>query len=178
MIGSVYLSESKSDCWDCGKETPVFCLCASGFEDEDNDPYDDYTSFFVTLSNLKHCGDDLKEIIGRHAPEYFKDSSKQAGGRYFMNHCKHCHAKLGDFFMHEEPGGSFFPTDRKDAQRVSLREIKGLEGAVLVSDGYGLTVPNMIYSYSPKGKVITVGQEEKQSKGFFRSLIPSFGSRR
>jgi hypothetical protein len=42
---------------------------------------------------------------------------------YLMNHCENCGAKLGDFFMHSEPGGAFFPTSPQEAQRMTLIRI-------------------------------------------------------
>ena len=60
----------------------------------------------------------------RRFTESFKLAySKTAGARYFMNHCQHCGAKLGDFFMHSEPGGAFFPTSPAQANKMTLFRI-------------------------------------------------------
>ena len=40
-----------------------------------------------------------------------------------MNHCQHCDAKLGDFFMHGEPGGAFFPTSPEQANKMIIFRI-------------------------------------------------------
>ena len=39
---------------------------------------------------------------------------------YWMNHCESCGIKQGDWPLHDEPGGSFFPTDTVEAQRITL----------------------------------------------------------
>ena len=40
-----------------------------------------------------------------------------------MNHCQHCHAKIGDFFLHNEPGGAFVPLSELDARYMVLIEL-------------------------------------------------------
>lgn len=175
LLAPVYLALASTNCWSCKTATPVFCLCARGVEDEDNEGCDDFAWLFVSLFNFKHCGDDLQQIIDQHAIGYTKDSSKQAGARYYMNHCKHCGAKLGDFFMHEEPGGAFFPMSKQEAQKITLHEIKkNLQEPILVSAQYSIVMPNLISSYSPKGKAIGGDHKEPQrgrKKGFFRRLF-------
>lgn len=43
-------------------------------------------------------------------PNFRLDHSKTQAKRVYMNHCQHCAAKLGDHFMHCEPGGAFCPS--------------------------------------------------------------------
>ena len=40
-----------------------------------------------------------------------------------MDHCK-CAAKLGDFYLHNEPGGAFYPTSEEEAKDITLYELK------------------------------------------------------
>jgi len=42
------------------------------------------------------------KIISKYFPNYFKDYSKTAEQSYFMNHCQHCKAKFGDWFIYIE----------------------------------------------------------------------------
>ncbi|WP_053162779.1 hypothetical protein [Pseudomonas brassicacearum] len=59
-----------------------------------------------------------------HFTNKFKQAySKTTGSCYLMNHCENCGAKLGDFFMHSEPGGAFFPTSPQEAKRMTLIRI-------------------------------------------------------
>lgn len=60
----------------------------------------------------------LRSHTSRYKPTY----SLQAGETYFMNHCEHCGAKLGDFYMHSEPGGAFFPTSPAEASTMILQQ--------------------------------------------------------
>jgi hypothetical protein len=37
-----------------------------------------------------------------------------------MNHCNQCNSKLGDFYMHSEPGGAFQPLTSEEARTIKL----------------------------------------------------------
>ena len=58
-----------------------------------------------------------------HTSRYKPALSQQAGETYFMNNCEHCGAKLGDFYMHSERGGAFFPTSPAEASTMMLQKI-------------------------------------------------------
>lgn len=62
----------------------------------------------------------LRSHTSRYKPAY----SQQAGETYFMNHCEHCGAKLGDFYMHSELGGAFFPTSPAEASTTVLHKVE------------------------------------------------------
>ena len=51
---------------------------------------------------------------------YYFDFSKQSSGSYYMNHCKNCKSKLGDFYMHSEPEGAFLPMSSEAAGSIKL----------------------------------------------------------
>lgn len=48
--------------------------------------------------------------------------SKTVNGKYWANHCEHCNALQGDFFMHDEPGGEFSPIDMDGYKAITLIE--------------------------------------------------------
>lgn len=62
----------------------------------------------------------VTQTLARLAPTYHRDVSKTAGGTYWMNHCEHCGAKLGDFYLHEEPGDGFLVTTPESAAGIKL----------------------------------------------------------
>ncbi len=51
---------------------------------------------------------------------YRKDRSATTGTRYFMNHCQHCDAKLGDFDTIEEVDAPLSPLDAPAPDRLQM----------------------------------------------------------
>lgn len=51
---------------------------------------------------------------------YRKDSSATTGTRYYMNHCEHCDAKLGDFETIEEFDSPLAPLDPPTEDRLVI----------------------------------------------------------
>lgn len=132
-----YVMESVSDCWKCKALTRVFSFKLPE-EHEDFQYFEDEEEEFALTRNLGEWQSyGLRSTVSnvhnlsprvvkknRRFTECFKLAySKTAGARYFMNHCQHCGAKLGDFFMHSEPGGAFFPTSPAQANKMTLFSI-------------------------------------------------------
>lgn len=132
-----YVMESVSDCWGCSNLTRVFSFKLPE-QHEEFEYYEDEDEDFALTSNLgewKCHGyrgtvsnvDSLSPLVTKqihHFTNKFKQAySKTTGSRYLMNHCENCGAKLGDFFMHSEPGGAFFPTSPQEAKRMTLIRI-------------------------------------------------------
>lgn len=94
-------------CWSCGQVTDVFGLQVdSGSED-----VDDHVESVdgCMLSNVQHVSGDLEErLVSMTDGKLRRDHSKTVGFSYLMNHCRHCDAKIGDFGLHQEPGGPFY----------------------------------------------------------------------
>lgn len=125
---SAYFVAVTSDyCWKCAEPTSLFGLfLPPGHEtleiDEDADEgdywlrHDGWTSLSYVTDLLPHVAARLKAF----APRYRLDFSKTTSTSYLMNHCEHCGMKQGDFEMHCEPGGAFFPMDQQAAHRIVL----------------------------------------------------------
>jgi len=115
----VWLLTSTDHCYRCGKETPVFALSAQMLVDFERD--DDGEIYYqhiktrqhghISLYNLEMLDAQVASLLKQTAPNFRLDHSKTQGNRVYMNHCQHCAAKLGDYFMHCEPGGAFCPSD-------------------------------------------------------------------
>lgn len=86
------------ECWKCKKLSNVYAI---GISDED---------LLMSVSLLSpQCTDALKSI----SEIYFPDKSAMANQSYYMNHCERCGVKLGDWFLHAEPDGCFFPGNER-----------------------------------------------------------------
>ena len=125
-----FIVESLESCWNCKQTTPVFAFLlpenhqGKEYEDEDDEKNDniiwvdrDYKTIvsFVSFVN-KEC----LAILNRFSSRYYYDFSKQSSSSYYMNHCKNCNSKLGDFYMHSEPDGAFLPMESEAAKIMKL----------------------------------------------------------
>ena len=121
---SYVLLESRRNCWKCERPTRVFGFAIpSGHEQlEKSRPDlefpgdDDYDACLegpdamhwvaqdapAVLSYVTHICEAALSRMHSLTMRYRKDLSGVTGTRYFMNHCEHCDAKLGDFETIEE----------------------------------------------------------------------------
>lgn len=60
------------------------------------------------------------DVLRQLAPTYHPSFSKTAKDTYWINHCEHCRANQGDWYLHDEPGGGFFPTNIESAMHIML----------------------------------------------------------
>jgi len=121
QAGYFFVGRSTQCCWNCQRMSDVYSIMVpAGFEhlDEGRWSIEDEPSF---LSNLTRLSREPYQLMQKNYPLYGPDFSKTAEDDYFMNHCQFCGAKLGDFYLHLEPGGAFFPTGREQATKVRLR---------------------------------------------------------
>ncbi|MDP5542475.1 DUF5710 domain-containing protein [Pseudomonas aeruginosa] len=131
-----YIIESTSDCWKCSNWTRVYAfMLPEGHEEFEL--VDDDEEFSLernlgewirhdhrgTAGTVHSLSPSVAAQVRRYTANLKLACSKTAGHRYIMNHCEHCGAKLGDFYMHTEPGGAFFPTSPQQASNMTLIKI-------------------------------------------------------
>ena len=63
----------------------------------------------------------IDEIVAIN-PMYYRNYSKTLEMSYWMNHCQHCKAKQGDFFLYKDTGG-FLIFRPEDAKKIKLHKI-------------------------------------------------------
>jgi hypothetical protein len=124
-----FLATTERACWRCGAITRVvgFVLPA-GYEVlnvEDDPAYDcwEVSTVPTILSYVVDLPDSVAAALPRRAPRLTLDFSQTTQTFYWMNHCEHCAAKLGDFETFEEWGVGFMPTSSIDAARIHLQEV-------------------------------------------------------
>lgn len=125
-----FLAKVPNRCWKCDKESDAFALfLPEGFMESDYEDEDDETNENMAwyegagvgvLSFVEAVNPDVAKVLSEHAPGYTRDFSKTTQSHYLMNHCAHCKASQGDFFLHEI-GQGFFPTDIQGCERVTLK---------------------------------------------------------
>lgn len=122
-------------CWKCGAVTPVYAIALDAGH-ETLDEWESEDEYAPTMTETWDRQDETTilhfvaaldpaaaSILRQHAPDYRMDHSGTTQGRYWMNHCSHCGSKIGDFYLHNEPEGAFFPIDPRQASMIRLKPI-------------------------------------------------------
>lgn len=151
-----YIAQNIRCCWSCSKFTRVYTFwlpegftCLTEISDEepsyvygfaDSKEKDLYIETLNVIgwerweaqehrspvSNVLYMSDAVAERMASFTPLYKITYSKTKEFAYYMNHCEHCGEKQGDFPMHQEYGGSFFPDYETEASKILLFKINEL----------------------------------------------------
>ncbi|WP_432263003.1 hypothetical protein [Cupriavidus sp. TMH.W2] len=150
---SYFVAQATAPCWQCGATTPVFALAVpAGHLARYDDFPDDSAAGVMALpwevaeagsfvSDLSGMAGSVRQVLAQHCPAYHVDYSGTAGSHYLMNHCAHCAAKQGDFYLHYEPGAAFFPTTAEEAARITLC---GVQAPLLVQGSASITSDDLL----------------------------------
>ncbi|KAB7684440.1 hypothetical protein GBN23_02910 [Plesiomonas shigelloides] len=149
LISPVFIVMSSSVCWRCGKSSRVMCIASNGFWDRESYDldYEDKSFSLLTYSNVSFISDGILSVVLNGFNLYKPSHSKTSNSTYYMNHCEHCGAKMGDYFMHHEPGGAFSPIDKEGAELITLIELPN-DREYYISGDYGFNHPCYISAYS------------------------------
>jgi hypothetical protein len=127
---SYSIAQAEETCWKCGELTRVYSfLLPAGhetFEPGEDDDEPDTWQAHEWVSMVSYVTDLLPSIAVRIkalTPHYYLDFSMTTNSSYWMNHCEHCGIKQGDFAMHNEPGGAFFPMDEEAVAGIRLQHV-------------------------------------------------------
>ena len=71
------------------------------------------------LTNISEMPESIFQHITTAHPRYRKHPSRTAGQTYYANICE-CGANFGDFYLHSEPDGAFFPTTEEQATQMTV----------------------------------------------------------
>ena len=137
--GPLFVAEAKTICWSCGEKIPVVAL-ATEMLDENGEPY------ICTLLEVEEIPSDLILLFRTHY-QHFRKCFSQAGV-CIMNHCR-CGASLEDWYLHNEPGGSFFPLSPEEAMTILLRRIPG-SGDLIFKAAYSVPTHDLIGCYAAR----------------------------
>lgn len=109
---------SKTNCWKCGRETPMIALGAKNYFSYEyadvNDPENKEQLWLkaeepTLFSSVLTIDLPIREWLYQHYPFFKITYSHTIKSSYYGNTCTSCGNLQGDFFHHEEPGGAFFP---------------------------------------------------------------------
>lgn len=120
----VSMALNSTDCYKCGNNTAVISLASNNFYYLSTDEKEEEKWFradkFSFFSMPLFIENELAGKINRLFPNYKIAYSKTAESSYWANHCDHCGALQGDFFLHSEPGGAFFPLEIEEYEQLTF----------------------------------------------------------
>ena len=105
------LAVETAECWSCHKQARVVAVIAPAdamaIDDEEDSAEPMMVNEAAVLMNVQRMSPELAAAVRVSAPTFHPDFSKTTGASYWMNHCQHCDALMGDHFLHMEPDGPF-----------------------------------------------------------------------
>jgi hypothetical protein len=125
---SYFLADATCACWHCSSRARVFGIILPAGHKVlyvDDDPADDHWEMVdqpTMMSYITFLADPVPAQLSKLSPLYRADCSQTTQRFYWMNHCDHCGARLGDFDTVEECGAALNPVTIEDAVKVRLRE--------------------------------------------------------
>lgn len=122
---ALYILQALSDCYSCKRDTRLFAAMALppfSLEGDQDEVMDDGGAMLSELTGLPTA---LEESIRAITGDLFRpDYSRTVDMMYWMNHCEHCDATQGDFFVHG-PNGPFWPYDPAGMDAIQVTRIEG-----------------------------------------------------
>jgi len=137
----LYMIGRKASCWRCGAKMSVIALLAPKVDDTE-----DQVCIFSGIENIPKK---ILSLIQSKVPTFVLKYSKTVGKKYFANTCPKCKVIYGDFFLHDEPGAPFFPSDEKEAKSLYIKEIP-LSEPIEIGAGVGIGLGEMILKNAKK----------------------------
>ena len=122
---AVYLLQAEGTCYRCQRTTRMFALMALppfAYEGDDAGVMDEDGPMLREVTNLPdNLTQQLRPIVGSILR---LDESKTARSTYWMNHCGHCDAKQGDYYV-QGPDGPFWPYNDSQVQAIEAVRLEG-----------------------------------------------------
>ena len=121
---AVYLLRVDGTCYACQRTTPMFGLMGLPPMSQEGGDYpvdEDECMFREVVEMPTGVAAAIRETAGEI---YRPDFSGTAGLEYWMNHCQHCDATQGDFFVHG-PNGPFWPQDEVQMETIQSTRVEG-----------------------------------------------------
>ncbi|WP_153899428.1 DUF5710 domain-containing protein [Pseudomonas aeruginosa] len=147
-----YILSTPARCWKCKSPTIVYALGLpagheySEYRDSNNRKIWNTATWQAITSFVRRIPRSVFILLNEKAPGYKPAYSAQAGYRYFMNRCDVCGTTIGDFPMHNEPGGEFHPANINEMKHIKVERIDSefeANAAFSVSQDGGFKLPEI-----------------------------------
>lgn len=122
-------------CYQCKQSTRVSAVGLAGYEERDRE-YGDYSEIGdgVLLTGITALNARAAQAVALRAPWMHLAYSQTANATYLANHCEHCDAMIGAWFI-QEAGEAFGPQSMDEAKRLA---VEWIEGAIEAEDEGGM----------------------------------------
>lgn len=147
IASPVYLLRSSEPCWKCGANQEVVALATMRVIEDLEEQFEDENEPII-LSNISDMPEEILDYIRSISPNFQERTSRTAGATYYMNTCS-CGAHYGDFYLHSEPGGAFFPNTEEEARQITIEELP-FTGTHTFRCGYGVGTGSFIFEHGRK----------------------------
>ena len=120
-------------CYKCGRATRVSAIGLADHEVLDEERYESVEdcTLFTQLGTLNV---EAANQVRARAPWMRFGHSMTAGATYLANHCEHCDALIGAWYI-AEPGEAFFPQSDEEMSRLA---VEWIERPFETTDGGGM----------------------------------------
>lgn len=134
-------------CWKCQHPNQVMALAGNYFFEKDMNERDESVwmaqDFFILFQQVSAISDNLQVFLKDNYPLYKLAASTNSGDHYWFNHCESCDSIQGDWFLFDEAGSVFNPTEKAAAARLLIRNYQ-LKYAPLIDAVYSLGDPSRL----------------------------------
>jgi len=101
------------------------------------------------LADITDLPASVLSFVQKRFPSFRRTFSKTTRSAYLANACPTCGVLSGDFYLHAEPGGPFFPASAEDAASLTVEQIP-LDGPIEVEAGLGMGVGDLILKHGKR----------------------------
>lgn len=144
VIPPLYLIGRKIPCWKCGQRMSAVALLAPKVFDEDEPQ-----NAVCIISGITRIPEGILTYIQSRVPTFRMSYSQTVGDSYLANTCPNCDSLSGDFYLHSEPGGPFFPDSEDEARQLYITEIP-TKGRTTIFGNAGYGPGDMILEYAQR----------------------------
>ncbi len=114
-----WLLTGTADCWKCSQSTQVSAIALAGYDELVDDAEWEWVDGRSLLSYISGVDPVSLRAIQDVAPWLRYGRSATVDTTYLSNHCLHCGALQGDWFL-ADAGSVFFPTDQSEMQDFAV----------------------------------------------------------
>ncbi|SEW56292.1 DUF5710 domain-containing protein [Chitinophaga arvensicola] len=143
----ISIVHAQRPCWKCGHTNQVVALAGNYFFEKDMNERDESVwmeqDFFTLFQQVATISDNLQSFLQDNYPLYKLALSGDSDHQYWCNHCVSCNSVQGDWFLFDEAGSVFNPTEKEAAARLTIRSYQ-LKYAPLIDAVYSLGDPSRL----------------------------------
>ena len=141
LPNEITIVQASRPCWKCQHENRIIAIAGNYFYEKDINERDEAVwleqDFFTLFQQIATISGNLAAFLQDNYPHFKLASAPDTGQHYWFNHCTVCNAVQNDWFLFDEAGSVFNPTEREAATKLLLRNFN-LKYAPLIDAVYCL----------------------------------------